>query len=59
MFERIFGHIQGYPVGSWFESRAALSEAGLHRPGVAGISGTEGEGADSIADDLFFNRNRR
>jgi putative restriction endonuclease len=48
MFERIFGHIPDYPVGSWFESRAALSEAGLHRPRVAGISGTEGEGADSI-----------
>lgn len=48
MPERIFGHIPGYPVGSWFESRAALTEAGLHRPPVAGISGTESEGADSI-----------
>ncbi|MGB3201456.1 MAG: YDG/SRA domain-containing protein [Nodosilinea sp.] len=48
MPERIFGHIPDYPVGSWFESRAALSEAGVHRPPVAGISGTEAEGADSI-----------
>jgi putative restriction endonuclease len=48
MPERIFGHIPGYPVGSWLESRAALAEAGLHRPPVAEISGTESEGADSI-----------
>ncbi|HEY9643571.1 MAG TPA: YDG/SRA domain-containing protein [Coleofasciculaceae cyanobacterium] len=48
MPERNFGHILGYPEGSWFESRAALAEAGLHRPRVAGISGTESEGADSI-----------
>ncbi|HEY9624539.1 MAG TPA: YDG/SRA domain-containing protein [Crinalium sp.] len=48
MPERIFGHISGYPEGSWFESRAALAEAGLHRPLVAGISGTESKGADSI-----------
>lgn len=48
MPERIFGHISGYPEGSWFESRAALAQAGLHRPPVAGISGTESEGADSI-----------
>jgi putative restriction endonuclease len=46
--ERIFGHIPGYPVGSHFESRAELSEAGVHRPTVAGISGSEREGADSI-----------
>lgn len=48
MPERIFGHISGCPEGSWFESRTALAEAGLHRPRVAGISGTESEGADSI-----------
>lgn len=48
MAERFFGHIPGYPVGSLFESRAALAEAGLHRPLVAGISGTESEGADSV-----------
>jgi putative restriction endonuclease len=48
MPERVFGHIPGYTVGSRFGSRAELSEAGLHRPTVAGISGSEREGADSI-----------
>lgn len=48
MPERIFGHIPGYPEGSRFESRAELSEAGVHRPLIAGISGSEKEGADSI-----------
>src|SRR5918998_6713678 len=48
MTERIFGHIPGYLEGSRFESRAELSEAGVHRPLVAGISGSQGEGADSI-----------
>ena len=45
---RVFGHIPGHPEGSRFESRAELSEAGVHRPTVAGISGSEREGADSI-----------
>jgi putative restriction endonuclease len=35
-------------VGGRFDSRAELSEVGLHRPLVAGISGSEREGADSI-----------
>ena len=48
MPERVFGHIPGYPEGSRFESRAELSEAGVHRPLIAGISGSEREGADSI-----------
>ena len=48
MPERVFGHIPGYPEGSRFESRVELSEAGVHRPTVAGISGSESEGADSI-----------
>lgn len=48
MPECIFGSIPSYPTGSWFESRAALSAAGIHRPRIAGISGTEPEGADSI-----------
>jgi putative restriction endonuclease len=46
--ERVFGHIPGYPEGSRFESRAELSAAGVHRPTMAGISGSEREGADSI-----------
>ena len=35
-------------MGSRFESRAELSDVGLHRPLIAGISGSEREGADSI-----------
>jgi hypothetical protein len=46
--ERHFSHVPGYPEGSRFESRAELSKAGVHRPTVAGISGSEREGADSI-----------
>ena len=48
MAQRLFGHVPGYPVGSHFASRTELSEAGVHRPTVAGISGGEQEGADSI-----------
>ena len=44
----VFGHIPGYPVGSRFKSRAELSESGVHRHRQAGISGSAGEGADSI-----------
>ena len=44
----VFGHIPGYPLGSRFESRAELSEAGVHRHRQAGISGSASEGADSI-----------
>lgn len=48
MKERIFGHIPGYPEGSWFPSRLELSRSEVHRPRVAGISGRGREGADSI-----------
>ena len=48
MGERIFGHIPGYPEGSWFASRIDLSKAGVHRPRRAGISGNGREGADSV-----------
>ena len=48
MPERIFGHIEGYPEGSIFESRQHLSQCGVHRPIQAGISGGAEEGADSI-----------
>lgn len=48
MSDRIFGHIPGYPEGSWFSSRAELSQAGVHRPTQAGIAGSQKEGADSI-----------
>jgi len=48
MAEQIFGCIPGYPEGSCFDSREALSRAGVHRPRIAGISGRGREGADSV-----------
>ena len=59
---RFFGHIEGVPVGTLFESRADLAAAGVHRPMQAGISGSQDEGADSIVvsggyeDDEDFGR---
>jgi putative restriction endonuclease len=44
----VFGHIPGYPVGSWFENRAELADARVHRHRQAGISGSSSQGADSI-----------
>jgi len=44
----VFGHIPGYPIGSWFENRAELADAGVHRHRQAGISGSSSQGADSI-----------
>ena len=48
MPERVFGHIPGYPEGSCFATRAAVAEAGLHRPPVAGIAGSGRQGATSV-----------
>ncbi|MEU8108309.1 YDG/SRA domain-containing protein [Nonomuraea muscovyensis] len=45
---RIFGHIPGQPVGSTYARRRDLHDARVHRPTIAGISGTGKEGADSI-----------
>jgi putative restriction endonuclease len=45
---KFFGELSGYPLGTTFASRTALSEARLHRPTMAGISGNGHEGADSI-----------
>lgn len=45
---RAFGEIAGYPPGSTFPDRRALSRAGVHRPTQHGISGSQTEGADSI-----------
>lgn len=44
----VFGHTPGYPVGSYFENRAELAQAGVHRHRQAGISGSASKGADSI-----------
>ena len=46
--KRIFGEIPGILEGTLFESRGALNQAGVHKPLVAGISGSAIEGADSI-----------
>jgi len=48
MPERRFGEIEGIREGTPFQTRDALSEAGVHRPIQAGISGSENEGSDSI-----------
>jgi putative restriction endonuclease len=48
MADRIFGHIPGVPVGTLFASRQALREAGVHSQNMAGISGSQPEGADAI-----------
>ena len=45
---RVFGPIEGTTVGQSFKDRASVSTAGVHRPLVAGISGSSNEGADSI-----------
>ena len=43
-----FGEVAGYPEGSTFSNRRELSQAGVHRPLQAGISGSGLAGADSI-----------
>jgi E3 ubiquitin-protein ligase UHRF1 len=42
------GKIPGVPVGSWWEYRVKVAEAGIHRPPVSGISGTTKNGSVSI-----------
>jgi putative restriction endonuclease len=60
MADRLFGEIEGCPEGMLFDSQEALNKAGVHRPTMAGISGTAEEGADSIVlsggyeDDLDY-----
>ena len=48
MEERIFGHIDGVPVGTIFPNRTKLAESKVHRPPEAGICGGQNEGAESI-----------
>jgi len=43
-----FGPIPGVPVGSCWKFRVQASEAGVHRPHVAGIAGRANEGSYSI-----------
>jgi len=57
---RQFGAPLVVPVGTIFRNRQALRDAGVHAPLMAGISGTQAEGADSIvvsggyADDADY-----
>ena len=46
--QRRFGDIPGTSIGTQFASRRELAAAGIHRPLVAGISGSQTDGADSI-----------
>ncbi|WP_406112684.1 YDG/SRA domain-containing protein [Kitasatospora purpeofusca] len=45
---KVFGHIEGHPVGSQYQRRRELHDAGVHAPLMAGIHGNSHEGADSI-----------
>ncbi|MER5862490.1 YDG/SRA domain-containing protein [Kitasatospora sp. NPDC002040] len=45
---KVFGHIEGHPVGSQYRWRKEVSAAGVHAPLIAGIHGNASEGADSI-----------
>ncbi|GAA5003151.1 YDG/SRA domain-containing protein [Kitasatospora paranensis] len=45
---KVFGHIEGHPVGSQYQWRRELSAAGVHAPLMGGIHGNSREGADSI-----------
>jgi putative restriction endonuclease len=48
MADRVFGELPGHPVGTTYANRTELSASRVHRPPMAGISGTAAEGADSI-----------
>lgn len=43
-----YGPIPGVPVGSMWKFRVQVSEAGVHRPHVAGIHGRSNDGAYSL-----------
>lgn len=44
----MFGELPGVPEGVGFATRLLLQRAGVHRATRAGISGREGEGAESV-----------
>ena len=48
MSENLFGEIPGIKIGDVFENRTSLSNAGIHRPSMAGIWGSQETGAYSI-----------
>lgn len=47
--KRTFGEIPGINIGAIYKSRKDAAAAGIHRPLVKGISGSQIEGADSIS----------
>jgi hypothetical protein len=49
-----FGGIPGIPVGTKWENRLGCSGAGVHRPTMAGIHGTEKTGAFSIVVSCHY-----
>lgn len=49
-----FGEIPGVPVGTKWESRKDCSDAGVHRPYMAGIHGTKETGALSIVISCYY-----
>lgn len=46
--DRYFGELPNIPVGMLWRTRQDVSAAKVHRPTIAGISGTKADGADSI-----------
>ena len=48
MADRVFGEIEGIPVGTSFATRKEAAASGIHKPLQAGISGSKDEGSDSI-----------
>jgi predicted restriction endonuclease len=48
MTDRIFGEIQGIPIGTSFLTRKEAAAAAIHKPLQAGISGSKDDGSDSI-----------
>ena len=46
--KRHFGPIPGIDVGMSWQHRIQVSEAGIHAPPVAGISGTKDKGCNSL-----------
>ena len=48
MSDRVFGEIEGIPVGTSFATRKEAAASGIHKPLQAGISGSKDEGSDSI-----------
>ena len=49
MSKRIFGNIPNLSIGQSFMDRKELHNSQVHLPIMAGISGSQSEGAESIA----------